>query len=321
MDDRFKSQVNKLDDLANHYVYILNTKRFFGYEPNSNPKRLREYTYAQVRDLVEKAFTDDTGVKHVFIDNAITDNTTLLIVPDGWDRALPPSAKPYAKNLTYMHFAQILHPHVTSPSEMAALTVPHDAAYRVLEREQKTKPPKDAFFLDKVEPDALSKRWEGWKYSSTTRPVQLGFAAASPDMATTATTTRKREDPWQAFAPSMITKAQSDAWNAKVADTNKKIDAANAKFKTATDDMDRKRLSMQQENTNKLEKLKADYHEMMTASAKTSRPQRSKSVDRKTHKMHGANVSMKTTTTQDEEDEQAYQKAWEALLKRSTEAE
>ncbi len=336
MTERYKSQVNTFDQLKNHYVVILTTKRFFGYDESQKSNKepygkLREYAYDEVKQIVL-----DTFQNNVFIDSVITANTTLLIVPDDWDRALPQSAKRYSQNLMYIPFSYVLHPKAITPNEIAHFTAPHDAPYRILEKEQKTQPPKDAFFLDKVTPDALSKRWQGWKYSNNTRPIVPGFAASTPDL------NAENDHPWHAFTPSLD--AEMDKMDKQVSEMNMKVakarssvqttagkvDTLNTKVKNVQSDIGQTKASMEDSAT-KLKNMKADLAQMKgaTHTSAVHTHTRSKSVDRqrtlphkrsdsKNHKMHGANVHMTTKEeNEEEEDERAYKKAWDALLKRS----
>ena len=184
---RFRSNVTTLAEMKNHYVYILTTHNFYGKDPD-----LRQFSY----DEVKKAVMDTLNISAGFVENAITENTTLLIVPDDWDRKLPKEVQHLAKHLIYLPFSYILHPDVTSPSKMLELMAPPDSAYYIMLKEQKRPLSQHSFELSKVAPDDIMERFQGWRFGVVNeKSNQVGFTAATHEM-----------HPWDAFTPTMGSK-------------------------------------------------------------------------------------------------------------------
>lgn len=183
---RFRSDIVTLEDLKNPYVYILRSHKFYGKEPDTgvslNEWELKEYSYEDVKQEVMNTL----GLSSAFMENAITENTTLLIVPDDWDRKLPKEIQHLSKHLIYLPFSYILHPKVINPSEMMQLKAPPDAAYYIMLREQNRTSVRDSFELGKVAPDEIMERFQGWRFgviNDKAHHIQpFTLAAATPDM-------------------------------------------------------------------------------------------------------------------------------------------
>ncbi len=198
----FKSRVKDLQDLKNHYVYILN-KKFYGKEPDSTkPKtawELRFYSHSDVRNIVKTTLliSDD------FVENEISDRTTLLIVPDDWDRTLPLSKQKYAERLIYIPFSYVLHPDVVNLDEMVHLTAPHNAEYQIMLREQHRKP--HVFVLNEVTPDNIMERFQGWRFNALNehRDFVSGHASMLNEQ------NRTYQSPWNAPTPSAVAKPEA----------------------------------------------------------------------------------------------------------------
>jgi hypothetical protein len=158
-------------------------QNFYGKDPKTGI--LREYP----REEVEKEVITTLGITQTFVEPAITQDTTLLIVPDHWNRVLPAAARQYKQNLSYLPFSFILYPKVTDEHKMLQLQAPPDAAYRIMEEKQNKPIPPESFVIEKVAPDRIMRQFQGFLYATAKRMEPMKMNNPQPATATTTTTT------------------------------------------------------------------------------------------------------------------------------------
>ncbi len=160
----YASPVKNLADLSNHRVYIFQREKFFGYVADPllpiSQWKLVEFAQNQVRDKVMETL----GITQDFLQSEINDETTLLIVPDSWDRSLPEAAKRFNGRLMYLPFSYILHPSVSNPSDMLQLKAPLDAEYQIMLAKQHNTARVATFKLADVPEDVIMARFKGWVF-------------------------------------------------------------------------------------------------------------------------------------------------------------
>jgi len=178
----FASKVTDPKQLEWHRVYIV-AQNFYGKDPKTGI--LREYP----REEVEKEVITTLGITKTFVEPAITQDTTLLIVPDHWNRVLPGAARQYKQNLSYLPFSFILYPKVTDEHKMLQLQAPPDAAYRIMEEKQNKPIPPESFVIEKVAPDRIMRQFQGFLYATAKRMEPMKMNNPQPATATTTTTT------------------------------------------------------------------------------------------------------------------------------------
>jgi hypothetical protein len=158
----YASPVKNLADLYNHRVYIFQREKFFGYVADPSLPisqwKLVEFAQNQVRDKVMETL----GITQDFLQSEINDETTLLIVPDSWDRTLPKAASQFNGRLMYLPFSYILHPSVANPSDMLQLKAPLDAEYQIMLAKQHDVAKVATFKLADVPEDVIMARFKGW---------------------------------------------------------------------------------------------------------------------------------------------------------------
>ena len=114
-------------------IYIV-PGAYFGFEAVklSNdtvvPGKLGDYPYTSVIQKVIDAFEVNPQA-------TIDESTTLLIVPDHWDKRLPDSGLRFASQLSFIPFSLVLHKNVTTAKELKTL-VPPKNAYDIMRKDE-----------------------------------------------------------------------------------------------------------------------------------------------------------------------------------------
>jgi hypothetical protein len=113
-------------------IYVVpetETHIYYGYKPiimadntRKPPTELGYYSYAQVKDIVEKTF--DGKIK---VSGVIDRGTSIIISADHWDRRLPIRYKMFAEQLDAVPWSTILHAGVTTVEEYRKLIPPLNA--------------------------------------------------------------------------------------------------------------------------------------------------------------------------------------------------
>ena len=168
----FESKIKQPADLRDHYAYVVN-RPFYGRDPNRN-KELREYSREEVKGLVKQALP-----QRVILQDAISRDVTLLIVPDHWDLKLPVEARNYS--FIYIPFSLILWPRVTSMRELEKLRAPVDADLQLLRKHSEPVFPNGSFELDKIPDSDILKRFRSFTYDAALPTVVL-HTAPTPSM-------------------------------------------------------------------------------------------------------------------------------------------
>jgi hypothetical protein len=169
--EKKKEMQSSPNPLKQHHVYIVR-RPFYGWITNTTPKKLKLFTREEVKDKVKEAFNSDVAFSSSTPNDVITQDTTLLIVPDHWDRRLPLTAKQY--NLAYLPFSFILHPNEINKSRMLELEAPPDAEARViLQEQQQLSQRDDTFVLDKIPEDDMIARFQNWRFSGAKKMAPM----------------------------------------------------------------------------------------------------------------------------------------------------
>lgn len=122
-------QVTDNTTLYNLHVYPLK-RRYYGYE-NIGDTALKEYTRAEVEAKITAAFAN------VFVDSTLNSNTSIVVVPDNWDRHMPASAR--GLKFQYVPFVYVLHPGI-SGDDVDRATAPNDAAVQFANQQANAPP-------------------------------------------------------------------------------------------------------------------------------------------------------------------------------------